>query len=646
MARDQQFEVHCERNVLIPLSDGITLAGDLFRPKEVNSFPVLVSYYPYRKDDVIGAHFIQANKYFAERGYGSLLVDFRGIGGSEGAFWEEFDAREGRDGAELVEWTAAQPWCDGRIGVWGMSYGGTTALQMGAARPKHLKAVVAMNANVDLYSELVYPGGCLCPLERYGTWGASMIAASLLPPLFQDPAGRWYRVWMERLANLPPPMVFPWHQHPTYDEFWQSKVVDVSRIQVPTFIVTAWRDQCPEKMLEAYEKIPAPRRLLVGPWGHWMPDRAAFEKVDYLPEVLRWFDTWLLGSETGISKEPPVTIYVQGGGWRHELQWPIESTKNMEWYLAEDAALESNVPSSSGSIPYRADPTVGITAGVFPADNGLGMPRDQVTDDRLSLSFTSDPIATDIEITGCPEAVLYIALDQGDDINLAVKLCDVAPDGASALITSGWLKASHRLSHEHPNPPPAGAFLDYSIQVSATSYRIPRGHRLRISVACADFPRIFPTPVNPLIRLGFGANTRSLVRLPVVSSTGVPGPVLPVPDPMIDRTPLNVEGSPRYRLERDFEKKTLSVEIGGWGTLLTPEGDGRLETDTLGRVEMRVDRPDTARVEGRSMLTAQMPSGSVIVSEGSTWITHWGQVMRGRVTMDGKILLDREWRQS
>src|SRR5262249_21681607 len=163
----------------------------------------------------------------------------------------------------IVEWAASERWCDGRVGAWGMSYGGTTALQIGAARPHHLKAVVAMNANVDLYHELVYPGGCLCPLERFGTWGHSLIASSMLPPLFHDTEGRWYRVWMERLAALPPPMVFPWQQHPAYDAFWQSKVVDVQRIEVPTFIVTGWRDQCPEKMLEAYAKIGAPRRLLV-----------------------------------------------------------------------------------------------------------------------------------------------------------------------------------------------------------------------------------------------------------------------------------------------------------------------------------------------------------------------------------------------
>jgi hypothetical protein len=645
VAREKQYEVRLERNVLIPLSDGVSLAGDLFLPDAAGPFPAVVSYYPYRKDDIIGAHFYQANSYLAERGYASLLVDFRGLGGSEGVFWEEFDAREGSDGAEIVEWAAGQPWCDGEVGVWGMSYGGTTALQMAAARPPHLRAALAMNGNIDLYHELVYPGGCLCPIEELGTWGPSMIASSLLPPLHQDPEGRWYGVWLERLATLPRPMVFPFQEHPAHDEWWQSKVVEVGRIEVPTFLVTAWRDQCPEYMVEVYERVTGPRRLLVGPWGHWMPDRAAFAQVDYLAEMVRWWDTWLKGEETGMADEPPVTIYVQGAGWRHEREWPIARTEMQAHYLAEGAALVAGAPAGEGSITYRGDPTVGVTAGVFPADTGMGLPLDQGPDDRRSITFTGEPLGADLEITGRPEVTLHVALDEGDEVHLVVKLCDVSPDGASALITSGWLKGSHRLSHEHPEPLPAGEVLAFTIRPSATSYRIPQGHRLRLSVACADFPRIFPTPENPLIRLEFGGSHPAVLRLPVVSPGGVPGPALPVPDPAVNRTPLNIEGAPRYTIEHDFATRTLTVSIGGRGTLVTPERDGHLETDTLGRAVVQADRPAAARVEGRSVITVRTPSGSLVVAEGHTWVTLSGQVMSGRVTVDGQLLFEKQWRR-
>ena len=287
---------------------------------------------------------------------------------------------------------------------------------------------------------------------------------------------------------------------------------------------------------------------------------------------------------------------------------------------------------------------MGIAAGVFPADNGLGLPCDQGPDDLRSITFTSEPLQAELEITGRPEVTIQIALDDCNDANLVAKLCAVAPNGASALITSGWLKASHRLSHEDPAPPLAGAFLSYSILPSATSYQIQKGHRLRLSIACADFPRIFPTRTNPLIRIAVGGNTPSVLRLPVVSAHGIPGPDLPVPDPLVNRTPLNVEGTPRYRVEHDFGEGMLSVSIGNWGTILTPERDGRLEMDTLGQAEMRTDRPHSARVEGRSVLTAHMPSGSLVVAEGHTLVTLDGQVMSGRISVDGELLFEKQWR--
>src|SRR5262249_13126818 len=154
--------------------------------------------------------------------------------------------------------------------------------------------------------------------------------------------------------------------------------------------------------------------------------------------------------------------------------------------------LAPQASANEGTLTYRGDPTVGLTAGAFPVESGLGLALDQNPDDLRSINFTSEPLEAQLEITGRPEATLHVALDEGEDVNLVAKLCDVAPDGASALITSGWLKASHRLSHEEPSAPPAGAFVPYSILASATSYRISRGHRMRLSIACADFPRIFP----------------------------------------------------------------------------------------------------------------------------------------------------------
>ena len=154
-------DVVVERNVLIPLHDGVRLAGDLFRPADTGRYPTLVSYYPYHKDDVIGSRLDHPNRYFAARGYAVLLVDFRGLGSSEGIRWEHMDPREGEDGAEIIEWAAAQPWSDGKVGMWGMSYGGASTLYAASNRPAHLRAAVAVAGDVDIYHEINYPGGCL-----------------------------------------------------------------------------------------------------------------------------------------------------------------------------------------------------------------------------------------------------------------------------------------------------------------------------------------------------------------------------------------------------------------------------------------------------------------------------------------------------
>jgi putative CocE/NonD family hydrolase len=146
--------------------------------------------------------------------------------------------------------------------------------------------------------------------------------------MYQDPEGRWYRIWKERLEHCPPPYIFPWQDHPAYDEFWQSKVIQAERIQVPTFLIGGWRDIFPEGMVRSYERIAAPRKLLMGPWMHALPDISPFVPVDYVAEMVRWWDYWLKGEQNGIMDEPPVTLFVQGNQvWKHEREWPIVRTQ-------------------------------------------------------------------------------------------------------------------------------------------------------------------------------------------------------------------------------------------------------------------------------------------------------------------------------
>jgi len=631
--------VRVKRNVLIPLSDGVSLAGDLFIPDIPGRFPALVSYYPYHKDDLIGALFDHPNRYFAARGYANILVDLRGLGNSEGIAWDVGDPREGTDGAEIVEWAAGQPWCDGNVGMWGMSYGGITSFKTAALAPAHLKAIVPMFGGLDHYHDIVYPGGCFNCLGILGGWGPFMTAMNLTPPMYQDPDGRWYRLWRERLKAGRAPYILPYKEHPDFDEYWKSKTIAGENITVPSFLMGAWRDIFPEAMVRAYERIRGPRRILMGPWMHEMPDLAAFAQVDYLAEMTRWWDCWLKGIDNGVRNEPPVVIYVQGQGWRYESEWPIARTTDSVSYLSlSDSGIGGLVtePSAQANeVSYQGDPTVGVMAGLWdPTGTGLGLPLDQGPDDLRSITFTGEPLLEALEITGSPEATVYVALDEGADANLVVKLCDVAPGGHSALITTGWAKASRQ--------DPART-LEFRVPLWATSYVVHAGHRLRVAVSCSDFPRIWPTRSNPRIRLATGTPTPSAVRLPVVPPAETPELHLPVPDPNVKRTPLDIEGVPRWQIAQDKATGTMVVSTGIRSAIQSVGRDGRFEIDRTGRASVSAATPEAARVEGEATIRLQTPQGSNVIVQSRLRVTQDGQDFRASVTVDGQLVFERQW---
>ena len=644
MDDSELLDVKVQRNVLIPLSDGVNLAADLFLPESAGRVPCLVSYYPYHKDDLIGALFDHPNRYFAARGYASLLVDLRGLGNSEGVAWNVGDAREATDGAEIVEWAAAQPWCDGSVGMWGMSYGGITSFKTAAVNPPHLKAIVPMCGGLDHYHDIVYPGGCFNCLGILGGWGPFMTAMNVMPPMHQDPEGRWYRIWMERLQTARAPYIMPYQEHPEFDEYWKSKTVEGERITVPAFLIGAWRDIFPEAMVRAYERINGPRRLLMGPWMHEMPDLATFAKVDYLAEMRRWWDCWVKGVANGVPEEPPVAIYVQGQGWRFEREWPIARTNEGRVYFraGESAAgtLSAEPPAHSGEVAYVADPTVGAMAGLWdPTGTGVGWPLDQTSDDLLSITFTGEPLAEAMEITGSPEATVNVALDGPEELHLVVKLCEVAPDGRSTLITTGW----HRMGTHGPVRDGNAGAVELHVPLWATSYAVPAGHRLRVSVSGSDFPRIWPTRTNPRIRLATGGRTPSAIRLPVVPAAETPQGRLPAPDPSVKRTPMDIEGVPRWQIIREPASGAVTVTTGIRNAIRTVSGDGRFEIDRTGRAFVMSSRPDSARVEGEATIRLLTSKGSNVTVQSRLRVTQDGQDYHASVTMDGQRIFEKDW---
>ncbi len=646
---NEKYQVRVERNLLIPLRDGATLAADLYRPDADGAFPALLSFYPYHKDDLIGAANEFPRRYFAARGYNVLLIDFRGLGSSDGIVHQAMDRAEGRDGAEAVEWIAEQPWCDGNVGMFGMSYGGISSLKVAFEQPPHLKAIVPIMGTDDIYIDYLYSGGCLSCLPSFGAWGSFMLAMNLMPPTLIDPAGRWYRVWQQRLEHALP-YIYPWQDHPSHDEYWQSRAVDCSQIKIPAFVIGGWRDIFPEAMPRVYEQLgSANKKLLMGPWMHSLPDQSPHEPVDYLPEMTRFFDRWLKNEDNGIDREPAVTYFVQGSAnrWRSERKWPVPRTTLSNFYLGAKQTLSNDPAADDSSERYEARPSVGTLAGLWdPTALGIGLPLDQNHDDLASVTFTSAPQPSEIEISGSPEALIKIAVESGDDVNLVVKLCDVAPDGRSSLISTGWLKAAYRNSLENPEPVPTGQVIDMRVPMVATSYMVARRHRIRVSISCSDFPRIFPTRTNPVIRVYSGGRRGSHVRIPIVPPPKNNNNHFEVrrPDLTINRSPLAVAMTPRWTIERDLASGRVSVVTGSHQQSNLING-GSFEMNHVARASVPDAQPQGAAVDGDTVIALTLPSVGKVIVKTTSWIGQDGMSLSGEIRIEDKLVFEKHWRK-
>ncbi len=520
--------VEVERNLLIPMSDGVSLAGDLFRPAGAGRFPSILTFIPYHKDGRGGRLDIEAfNRHFVALGYAALTVDFRGLGNSGGTSPEPFDPQEAKDGHEVVEWIARQPWCDGKVGMWGVSYGGITSLSVAATQPPHLAAIVPIHATADIHRGFVAPGGCRGGFWNEADWGPRMVAYNLMPPLWQDGEGRWAEIWRQHLeANGP--WLLDWWEHSGRDSYWTRRVVPVERIRAACFNIGGWRDLYADCTVIDFAAIKAPKRLLMGPWKHAFPDKALEAPVAGLHEIERWFERWLKGVDNGVDKEPPVVIHVQGaeGEWRAESTWPIARVRHVAWFLGPDGSLAAKAPAGANApSQYAHDATVGLQSIVWdPWSTSLdpALPRDQSGDDARSLTFTGPSLTEPLELVGGPVAVLDVAASAAP-LTVVAKLADVAANGRSTLITTGWLDLALREGAERALPVAAGERYAVRVPMRATAYRLPAGHRLRLSLACADFPRIWPTPKQATLSVFHGA---SHVQLPVAPAQA---PSLPAP---------------------------------------------------------------------------------------------------------------------
>lgn len=586
-------------HVVIPMPDGIRLAARLWIPSgaEVTPVPAILEYIPYRKNDLYAVRDQARFSYLANHGYAGVRLDVRGSGDSEGVLTDEYARQEQDDALAAIAWIAAQPWCSGAVGMIGKSWGGFNGLQVAARRPPALRAVVSLYSTDDRYADDAhYIGGCLLTGQMLG-WGTSMAMCSTMPPDPRSVGERWKRMWQERLEAFHP-QVDTWLRHQRRDDYWKHGSVceSFADITCAVYAVGGWCDGYRDAVLRLMTGLNCPRKGLIGPWSHQYPmdDFEPGPHIGFLQEVIRFFDHFMKDEDTGIMDEPALRVYLQEsvppathyrerpGRWAAEPSWPSPGISTRRFYL-NDGELSRSPSSADRPARWAGLQTAGQDAGTWCAfGSPLDAPADQRCEDGMSLSFTSAPLESDLVVLGNAEAHLELCVDQRSAL-VVVRLCDVAPDGASVLLTRGLLNLTHAESHEHPEPLEAGERFACDVKLQSTGQVVPAGHRLRVAVSPTYFPWAWPSPAPVVLSVFCGA---SFLDLPVRSDQQADARLRPFDPPENGRA--------------------LACELLGQ----QPGSHVMIKDPISGRLEVRHSAPSaTERLPGGLVIEAQAGSG-------------------------------------
>jgi len=523
-----------DKNVMVPMRDGVRLATDVYRPDGAAPAPVLLTRTPYDKEHaVVGSTTFDILR-AVQAGYAVVIQDVRGRYASDGAF--DPMVHETLDGVDTFAWAAAQPWSCGVVGTFGGSYLGATQWLPAREQPPALRAMAPSVTFSDMYEGSAYQGGAkvlhdlrwvvedIIPGEirrRVARGGKpteggvhldvnAVLAALPLAdhPLIRDAAAFYH----DRLA------------HPTADLYWHpmSPCAGYEQITVPALGMSGWYDIFLWGTFQNYqgmrtrgatEHARRNQRVIIGPWTHMnftgsFPERefgvaGSHDAIDLTGIQLRWFDRWLKEADNGVEEEPPVMLFVMGiDAWRTEADWPLPDTQYRPYYLHSEGS--ANTLQGDGRLsaepphdeppdvylynPLRPVPTVGGQV-ILPGGNAMG-PRDQraveVRDDVLV--YSTPVLDRPIEVTGPIELRLFVA-SSARDTDFTGKLVDVYPDGRALILTEGILRARYRTSFTAPELLEPDAIYELRLDLWATANVFLPGHRIRLEVSSSNFPR-------------------------------------------------------------------------------------------------------------------------------------------------------------
>jgi predicted acyl esterase len=597
----------------IPLADGTRLACRYWLPEDAETSPVpaILEYIPYRKRDGTAARDEAMHPYFAGHGYAAIRVDMRGSGESDGLLLDEYLKQEQDDALEVIAWIAAQPWCTGRVGMMGKSWGGFNGLQVAARRPPALACIITVYSTDDRYADDIhYMGGCL--LAENPIWAFTMFGQCARPP---DPllvGEGWRETWQARLDAVRP-WILEWLRHQRRDAFWRHGSVceDYAAIQCPVYAIGGWADPYTNPVLRLLAHLKVPAKALVGPWGHQYPHQAwPGPAAGFLQDALRWWDHWLKDVDTGIMDEPRYRVWMQAsappkahhdvrpGHWVAEPGWPSAHVQPRR--LALDADGLADTPGPERPLAVASPQSTGSCSLIW-GNDGAGSPEcplDQRADDARSLCFDSPPLGETLAILGAPVAELELAADRPEAL-VAVRLCEVLPDGASARVSYGVLNLTHRNGHEEVAPLEPGRRYRVRVQLNDVAHAFAAGSRIRLAVATAQWPIVWPSPRPVTLTVVAGTSALELPVRPPRPEDAALAP-LPAPEtsPLQPRTALRVAPPPTLRLERDVAGNSVTMVHREGGGRTRIERDGwEFGSEVRRRLSVRDDDPTSARIE-------------------------------------------------
>ncbi|MFO7946086.1 MAG: CocE/NonD family hydrolase [Armatimonadota bacterium] len=513
-----------EKEVPVVVRDGTTLRANIFRPDAPGQFPAIVIRTPYGK-----AGLSQQIMTLVRAGFVVMSQDTRGRHGSDGKYipYTVENTGDAEDGYDTIEWMADREYCDGSVGVHGVSYPGWMSWQTASTQPPHLKGLCACSIPQENY-EVDWPGA-FKPARRI-KWWLTTIAPDLRrragwpPPhdkvkareFFDEyESGKWMSLvpWIDIVKYLPPGLAEyaeDWLKHPDRRSWKLDEIYP--QIQVPNLDFSGWYDHCGGTMqhLRGMQQDGGTQiareqsKLILGPWKHAGNAPRKTGEVDFGPQaeldrtdlMIQWFDHWLKDIDNDVEDWPAVQYFVMGSRrWKPEETWPPQDRPKREYYLSsngranpvEDSGFLGAGPGGEEPDTYRYDPRDPVPTLWTPAFFTVPPNRRKLEHRRDILYYRTEPLQEDVEIVGYPEVILYAATS-AKDTDFFVRLVDERPDDIALEVCYGMVRARHRKSIHQTDFIEPGEVTEYHIQLGATACRFKTGHRIRLEITSSDFP--------------------------------------------------------------------------------------------------------------------------------------------------------------